>query len=172
MSGSGAFSSKNAGSNIAYNINSMSLIGFLDAGDYYLSSKARSADQSPVTPRPITVSGIIGNNKVYDATNCGNIDDLRYCTSTISWQATPLRSTARATVRCSADRNVGTAKSLAVDGLTLTGTDASLTTRSPSRPVSSRASRPGLGHYPPPYRIPRSTTVRRTPRSLQPSLVS
>jgi hypothetical protein len=122
VSGSGAFGSKNAGSNIAYNINSMSLLG-PDAGNYYLSSGALSGTNGVITPKPITVSGITANNKVYDGTTeatlttSGSILNGVLAGDTVAFDGAGYSA-------LFGDRNVGTAKSVTVTGLLLTGTDA------------------------------------------------
>jgi hypothetical protein len=122
VNGSGAFSSKNAGSNIGYNINSMSLIG-ADAGNYYLGSSSLSGPNGVITPKPITVDGITANNKVYDGTiaatltTAGSVLNGIVAGDTVAFDGTNYSA-------LFGDKNAGTAKSVSVSGLSLTGTDA------------------------------------------------
>ena len=63
---SGAFSSRNAGTNRGYWINGIALHG-ADAGNYYLAPPSLTGNNGTITPRPVTVTAVPGT-KVYDGT--------------------------------------------------------------------------------------------------------
>ena len=66
-SGVGNFSSSSVGSAKNYSITSIALAG-LDAANYYLTGgSATSGTTGVVTAKPLTVSGIVAANKVYDS---------------------------------------------------------------------------------------------------------
>jgi filamentous hemagglutinin family protein len=64
--GSGAFASRNAGTNLTYYVNGMALSG-ADAGNYYLTAGSLTGNDGTITPRPITLTAVPAS-KVYDGT--------------------------------------------------------------------------------------------------------
>ena len=112
--GSGAFASKNAGSNLAYSLTGVSLSG-TDAGNYYLSSSAVSGNNGSITPAALAVS-FTAANKVYDgsATVSLTSTDNRFGSDVLTVLATGTF----------ADKNVGTSKAVTVSGVSLSGPDA------------------------------------------------
>jgi mucin-19 len=67
LSGSGAYASVNAGTGLAYTINSVAISG-ADAANYAFTGTVAGTN-GVITSAPLTVSGISANNKVYDATS-------------------------------------------------------------------------------------------------------
>jgi filamentous hemagglutinin family protein len=68
VDGAGAFSQKNVGTSLAYNISNLVLSG-ADAGDYYLGAGASfTGSNGIITPASLTIGGITAANKVYDGT--------------------------------------------------------------------------------------------------------
>ena len=129
FTGAGA---KNAGNSKAIAISDIALTG-ADAMNYALLSTTASATGS-VTPKPISIDGITGATatpRVYDGTttvavvvtSSGSIapssaDIVAGDTVTINLPAGGI------TTGSMANKNAGAGKAVAVDGLTLTGTDA------------------------------------------------
>jgi mucin-19 len=66
LSGSGLFSSANAGTNLSYTINSVAISG-ADAANYSFSGTVFGSN-GVITQAALTVSGISASNKVYDTT--------------------------------------------------------------------------------------------------------
>ncbi len=65
----GLFTSKDAGTNIPVNLTGIAL-GGQQAGDYALTPTTTAT----ITPAPLSVSGIIANDKVYDGTKTATLD--------------------------------------------------------------------------------------------------
>ncbi|MBX3669693.1 MAG: hypothetical protein KF778_14930, partial [Rhodocyclaceae bacterium] len=114
-SGSGAYSQKNAGTHVGYIVSGLSLAG-ADAGNYYLTSGSSLAGSDGViTPRALHVS-YTGVSKVYDGNTSATVttaDDR------IAGDVLALNLSA-----AYADKNVGSAKPVAVSGVSLGGIDA------------------------------------------------
>ena len=72
LSGTAAYNSKNAGTNVGYTINNLAL-GSADAANYVLSTNTLAGTNGTITPAPLTVAGLSANNKVYDTTNTATI---------------------------------------------------------------------------------------------------
>jgi hypothetical protein len=66
VTGKGAFSQKNVGTNLNYSLSDLSL-GGTDAGNYYLiGGSMASGSNGVITAKPLTISGITAANKTYD----------------------------------------------------------------------------------------------------------
>ncbi len=114
----GTFADKNVGTGKAVAVGGLSLSG-TDAGNYTLTQPGSlTAD---ITPASLTVSGLVANNKVYDATDAGDAERQRQPAR--RWAATRV-SVSSASTGTFSDKNVGTGKAVAVSGLTLSGADA------------------------------------------------
>jgi len=72
MTGTAAYNSKNAGTNVGYTISNLAL-GSADAANYVLSTNTLAGTNGTITPAPLTVAGLSANNKVYDTTNAATI---------------------------------------------------------------------------------------------------
>jgi filamentous hemagglutinin family protein len=122
VNASGTFGSKNAGGNLTYAVDGMSLIG-ADAADYYLAAGSFSGNNGTITPKPITVSGITADDKVYDGTTVATLTTLgATLNGVISGDAVALDALGYGA--SFGNRNVGAGKAVTVTGLTLEGADA------------------------------------------------
>lgn len=116
LSGSGTFSSKNAGTGLNYTFSNMVLSG-TDAANYHLSGGGSfSGTDGEIIAKTLNVT-YTGANKVYDGTTSASVtvsdDRINGDTLTIA------KTTAFA------DKNVGTAKTINITGVSLSGADAS-----------------------------------------------
>jgi hypothetical protein len=112
--GTASFASKTVGTNKTVSVAGLGLSGS-DAGNYQLGSSSASATAN-ITARSLTVSAT-GVNKVYDATSGATItlSDNRVSGDSLS---------ANYTSASFVDKNVGTAKTVSVSGISISGTDA------------------------------------------------
>ena len=113
----GSFVDKNVGTGKSVSIGALSLTG-PDAGNYTpVAPVALSAD---ITPATLTVTGVSASNKVYDATTIATLGGSPVVAAlgsdAVGVGGTPFGFFA--------DKNVGTAKSVAVGGYALSGADA------------------------------------------------
>ncbi|MGE5114922.1 MAG: YDG domain-containing protein [Betaproteobacteria bacterium] len=114
---SASFADKNVGTAKSVTVSGFTLSG-TDAGNYsVLQPSGLSAD---ITPASLAVSGLVANNKVYDATVAATLSGTASVTplgnDSVSVSGTP--------VGTFSDKNVGTAKSVSISALSLTGADA------------------------------------------------
>ncbi|MFO0957988.1 MAG: YDG domain-containing protein [Isosphaeraceae bacterium] len=115
----GAFLTKGAGQAKAVGIGGLSLTG-IDAGNYTLLPASATAS---VTPRGVTVSGVIALDKVYDGTNVASLDtSVASIQGVIAGDSVSLDTTA--STGTFDDKNVNSDKAVTIDGLVLTGPDA------------------------------------------------
>lgn len=99
---------------------------------------AAAFPESRVTPLPITVTGLVANDKVYDATTLATLGG----TPVLNSLAGDIVSLAGAATGRFADKQVGVDKPVVADGLSLTGADAgNYTLVSPSGLSASIAAR-------------------------------
>jgi DMSO reductase anchor subunit len=113
----GVFADKNVGTGKSVSIGALSLTG-ADAGNYIpVAPVALSAD---ITPATLTVTGVTANNKVYDATTTATLTG----SPTVAAFGGDAVSLGGAVQAFFSDKNVGTAKSVAVGGYALSGADA------------------------------------------------
>lgn len=131
VNGMGAFSSKNVGSNLSYTVSNLALNG-ADAGNYYLSAgSSLSGNDGEITAKALTLTNVVANNKVYDGS----------ATATVSADLAGLVAVDSGAVSVAiaatfADKNVGTNKTVTVNSVTLSGTEAtnySIATSQPSQ---------------------------------------
>ena len=88
-SASGSFSSRNAGTSLAYDINGISLSG-PDAGNYYLTAAALAGSNGIIAPAPLTLTAV-PNTKGYDGTtSAGAIPLLSGLVPGDSFSGTPI----------------------------------------------------------------------------------
>jgi trimeric autotransporter adhesin len=115
----GVFADKNAGTGKTVTASGFTISG-TDAGNYALIQPILTAR---INPASVTVSGITANNKVYDASIVAVLNSSGASLSGVlsGDNATLTVSGATGTF---ADKNVGTAKSVTITGLSLSGTDA------------------------------------------------
>ncbi len=119
---SGAFHGKNVGTNLAYDISNITL-GGADAGNYFLTSSGLSANDGVITARAITIGGIVANNKVYDGTAAATLTTAgATLNDAVAGDDVALDTTSFSALF--ANKHAGTAKSVTVTGLGLSGADA------------------------------------------------
>ncbi len=113
----GVFGSKNVGSARAVTVTGLSLAG-TDAGNYTVSGPAGLV--ADITPALLQITGLTAGNKVYDATTGASLTGTAGVAA-FAGDAVSVAGTASASF---ADKNVGSAKPVAVSGLSLAGADA------------------------------------------------
>jgi len=128
---SGSFNDKNAGTDKTVNVTGLALTG-ADLGNYTAStgSVSTTADITPIT---LTVSSVTAANKVYDGTTTATLSGGTL-TGAIAGDSIALS----APVGSFDNKNVGTAKPIALTGLSLSGADTGNYTLS-SVPNSTQA---------------------------------
>jgi len=119
--GSASFASKSAGTAKTVTATGLTLSGAA-AGNYQLASTSTTA-LADITPRPLLVSAT-GANRVYDGTTAATVtlSDNRVAGDTLSTSYTSASF---------ANKNIGTAKSISVTGISLSGTDAACALSAP-----------------------------------------
>ncbi|MFA6016223.1 MAG: YDG domain-containing protein, partial [Gallionellaceae bacterium] len=115
--GAGAFADKNVGISKAVTVSGFSLSG-LDSGNYNIVQPAGLT--ANITAANLTISGLTANAKTYDTTTVASLGGTASVTA-LGSDVVTLGGTAVGTF---ADKNVGTAKTVAVTGNTISGTDA------------------------------------------------
>jgi filamentous hemagglutinin family protein len=117
-SGTGVFSEKNVGTDKAVTVTGYTLSGAA-AGNYTLIEPTGLT--ANITPASLAISGLIANNKVYDATTSatasGTAGVVALGTDSVSLSGTGSASFA--------DKNVGAGKVVTISGYSLSGADAS-----------------------------------------------
>ena len=113
---SGSFADKNVGTAKKVSITSLALSG-TDAANYTLSATSASA-AADITPKALTVSTVTAANKVYDGTTAATLGG-GVLSGAVAGDSISLSAPAGSF----ADKNVGTAKPVAITGLALTGAD-------------------------------------------------
>jgi filamentous hemagglutinin family protein len=113
-----SFADKNVGTGKAVSVSGIDVTG-ADAGNYTFNTSAGTT--ADITPASLTVSGLMAQNKVYDATTVATITGAAAFSGVLGTDVVTLGGSASF-----ADKNVGIAKpvSVSVSGLTLSGTDA------------------------------------------------
>ena len=116
--GIGIFSSKNVGTTIAVTA-TLSLTGS-SAGNYTLliQPTGLSAD---ITPKALTIGGLVGGNKVYDGTTAATLIGTGSLIGVVSPDVVTISGTP---VVAFANKNAGTAKPLTISGYSISGLDA------------------------------------------------
>ena len=113
----GTFADKNVGSGKTINLGSATY-GGADAGNYAIADQATTT--AAITPQSVTISGINGDDKVYDATTIGSVSGTALVNS---FTGDDVQVTGAPIVNFN-NANVGTSKPLTVSGFTLVGADA------------------------------------------------
>ena len=126
LSGTAAasFADKNVGTNKPVQLTGLTLSG-ADATNYSLQAVTGLA--ANISSRPISVTGLVANNKVYDATTVATLGGTPMLNA-VSGDLVFVSSGATGSF---SDKNVGTAKAVSVAGLTLSGADAANYTLAP-----------------------------------------
>jgi hypothetical protein len=129
-SSAGIFSDANVGVNKIVTVSGISISG-TEAGNYVLQNTSTQTTGT-ITPKPITVSGLTASNKVYDnttsATLSGQASIASGATSATDgavYSTDNVQLSNVAPVGTFSQSNVGSNLSVAISGLSLTGTNAS-----------------------------------------------
>ncbi|WP_153161844.1 YDG domain-containing protein [Zoogloea sp. 1C4] len=135
-SASGVFADKNAGTGKTVSIGNI-VLGGADAGNYVFTGAATTT--ADITPKAITVSGITASNKVYDATTAATLNTgAASFSGLVGSDSVGVSGTGQF-----ADKNVGTAKAVAITSLVLDGADAGnytvTTSAAPTADITPRA---------------------------------
>ncbi len=92
------------------------------ASDYSIASSLTNANIGTITPAPLTVSGALAQNKVYDATTAATLDNGSAALSGLfAGDAVTLDASSAAGVFN--NKNVGNNKTVTATGYTISGTD-------------------------------------------------
>jgi filamentous hemagglutinin family protein len=114
-----AFADKNVGTGKAVSVTGYTLSG-ADAANYLVvQPTGLTAD---ITPRPLTVTGLVVNHKVYDATTVATASGTAAFGGILPGDDTLIEATSFSFAF--ADKNAGLAKPVALTGISLSGTDA------------------------------------------------
>ncbi len=117
VSGNGTFASADAANNIP--VTAQLALSGTDAGNYILTQP--SGLQADITPAPLSVSGLIADNKIYDRTTAATISGTAVLDGIIGSDAVSVSGTAAGTFD---NKNVGIAKTVTLSGLVLNGAQA------------------------------------------------
>ena len=112
-----AFASPNAGTNVAITTTGYTLNGN-NAGNYSLSQPTLGAT---ISPKPVTITGLVGINKVYDGTTAAATSGSAPLEGVLQPDEVSLSGTPSFSF---ASPKVGKAVAIHVDGFTLAGKDA------------------------------------------------
>ncbi len=118
LSGSAAAAGANVGSGLALNLAGLTLGNGTGLATNY---QFGSGNTGAITQRALTITGISGTNKVYDATAAATLAGTAALANTVSGDDVSLSGTVSAAF---ADKNVGAGKAVTVSGYTLAGTAA------------------------------------------------
>ena len=118
----GSYDNKDVGTGKSVSVTGLSISG-ANAGNYALSSASVSGNVGQIQTLALTVTGVIGDNKVYDGNTTATINtSSAVLAGVISGDDVNLDTAGSAASL--ADQNVGTAKPVTVVGLSLVGADA------------------------------------------------
>jgi hypothetical protein len=118
---SASFTNKNVGAAILINVYGLAITG-TDSPNYILSTTNAIAFAS-IAPFPLTVSGALANNKIYDGTRTATLNFSNAALVTVfSGDSVTLNS--GAALATFANKNAGTNKAVTISGLTLAGANA------------------------------------------------
>lgn len=122
---SASFDNKNVGTGKTVSVLGLSLAG-ADAGNYELKSTAVSAQTGSITPLAVTIAVGGTVTKTYDGTTTAALDGSNYAVTNAVFTADYKAGTVGITNSSAnyADKNVGTAKNVTVNTISLIGADA------------------------------------------------
>ncbi len=114
---SASFADKNAGANKPVSVTGVSLSG-LDAGNYSVTTGGSAA--ASITPRPLALTGFDVQDKVYDGTATAIITDAGTLSGVVTDDVVSAINGGASFI----DKNVGSGKSVTLNGVVLAGADA------------------------------------------------
>ena len=136
---SAAFTGKNVGTNISINVYSISIAG-TDSTNYVLTATNTTASAS-ITKAALTVSGVVANDKTYDAKTTATLNFSNAALVTVFSGDTVTLNSAAAK-GAFASKAVGTNKTVSITGLSLGGVSSNnYTLLQPTTTTASIASR-------------------------------
>jgi hypothetical protein len=116
--GTAAFADKNVGTGITVTFSGWTLTG-ADAGNYNLSAQPANVTAN-ITAKPLTVTGLTAENKVYDGTTAATVSGSPALGGIVGGDTVTLNNGTLAF----ADKNVGNGKAITFSGWTLGGASA------------------------------------------------
>ena len=136
-SATGAFANKTVGTGKTVTVSGLTISG-TGVGNYALTQPTATAD---ITAKNLTVSGITASNKIYDGGTVATLNTVSAAlVGVVGGDAVTLNTGSPA--GAFANKNVGTGKTVAVSGLTISGGDAgnyTLTQPTASADITARA---------------------------------
>ena len=131
----GSYADKNVGTNKSVSLSGLALTG-AQAADYTIASSLTNANIGTITKAPLTVTGIVALDKVYDATTHAGLDNSSATFGGLfAGDGVTLNTTgASATFN---NKNVDTGKPVTASGYTASGTDFANYTFTQPLPLSA-----------------------------------
>ncbi len=117
----GSYADKNVGTGKNVSLTGVAL-GGAQAADYTIAPSFTNATIGEITTAPLTVAGVIANNKVYNATTDATLDNSSAALSGLFNGDAVMLDTTGATAAFS-DKNVGNGKTVTASGYTASGVD-------------------------------------------------
>ncbi len=119
---SGTYNNKNAGSGKTVSVNGLSITG-AKSSNYVLASSSISGAVGAIATAGLDITGVTGNNKVYDATTNATLNTGSAALSGVFGGDTVTLGSGSATGSF-LDKNVGNGKAITVSGFTIGGGDS------------------------------------------------
>ena len=116
-SASASFDNKNVGTGKTVTVSNLNLSGG-NSGNYSIANQTTTAD---ITAKPLTLTGLTANNKVYDGNKTATISNYGSLTGVIGSDAVDLAT--GSTLAEFDTKNAGTGKTVTVSTLNLSGSD-------------------------------------------------
>ncbi len=117
----GNYADKNVGASKSLSLTGLALTG-AQAADYSIASSLSNASIGTITKAPLTVTGAVALDKIYDATTAASLDNSSAVLGGLfAGDAVTLNSTGSAAVFNS--KNVGNSKPVTTSGYTVSGAD-------------------------------------------------
>ncbi|MDD2368379.1 MAG: YDG domain-containing protein, partial [Sulfuricurvum sp.] len=120
LAGTETFDTKNVGTEKAVTVASLTKSG-VDAANYTISNETASATAN-ITRKALTLNGAVASNKVYDGLTTASISSYGTLNGVIEGESVAI-STTNATAVFDT-KNAGTAKTVSISGVTISGQDA------------------------------------------------
>ncbi len=118
---SGSYADKNVGTAKSVTLSGLALTG-AQAADYTIASSLTNADIGTVTKAPLTVTGALALNKVYDATINANLNNSSAVLAGLFAGDSVTLDTSGA-IAAFANKNVGNGKTVTANGYSVSGGD-------------------------------------------------
>ncbi len=119
---SGSYADKNVNTNKSVSLSGLALTG-AQAADYTIASSLTNANIGTITKAPLTVVGVVADNKVYDATTHAGLDNSSATFGGLLFAGDDVTLNTTAASATFNNKNVGTGKPVTATGYTASGTD-------------------------------------------------